>query len=57
MMTRSSASDVVIRALQREMTFGHVQADGIKFTGQREMGRRLNQGWMAEWGKAQEEEL
>ena len=57
MMTRSSASDVVIRALQREMTFGHVQADGIKFTGQREMGRRLNQGCMAEWGRAQEEEL
>lgn len=34
--------DVVIRALQREMTFGHVQAEGIEFTGQREVGRRLN---------------
>lgn len=36
-----NARDVVIRALQREMTVGHVQADEIEFSGQREMCRRL----------------
>lgn len=36
-----NARDVVIRALQKEMTVGHVQADGIEFSGQREMCRRL----------------
>lgn len=38
----ASARDVVLRAQQREMTFGHVQADEIEFTGQREMCGRLN---------------